>query len=365
MKKAKTLFISCCLVASSFTVLYGQLEVVSPGDVGIGTSTPSNIGGFDKVLDVHGNNSSQIVSTTTDGSINTGLMSTTFGDWGAVGTKTNHPFLIFSNNTSQVVLSTQGEFNIKNDIRLGSYNNKIKLSTTGSYSQANGFDFNTGTYDTYPGIIMEQGVSQSSGFYSDGDFAVIWSPGDENRLLRIYDSSSGMVEKWYLNGSGYAYTISDRNTKQNIVDVSSAMSMIKNIQGVKFNYNEEIQASNIPLSEKSTPVASPSETDSLFVINDPIIDNEQYDPSQKEYYGFIAQDVEIVFPQVVETDENGKKFISYTQFIPILVEGLKEQQLVIDSQSQDIELMREQILQLQKLLLPKDLANINGEGEEL
>lgn len=119
-------------------------------------------------------------------------MSSTYSDWGGVGTQSNHTFQIRANNIPKIVVKTNGEVNVYDYLRFGSYYNKITLSTTGSYGSANGFDFNSSSSNR--GIMMEQGVSESGGFYADGDFAVIWSPGDQGRLLRVYDED-GMVEK--------------------------------------------------------------------------------------------------------------------------------------------------------------------------
>jgi hypothetical protein len=46
--------------------------------------------------------------------------------------------------------------------------------------------------------------------------------------------------------------------------------------------------------------------------------------------GFIAQDVEKVFPGLVKTDDNGYKAVSYEKLSVLLVEGMKEQQKEIE-----------------------------------
>ncbi len=46
--------------------------------------------------------------------------------------------------------------------------------------------------------------------------------------------------------------------------------------------------------------------------------------------GLIAQEVEKVLPQVVQTGEDGYKAIDYAKIVPLLVEGIKEQQKQID-----------------------------------
>ena len=57
--------------------------------------------------------------------------------------------------------------------------------------------------------------------------------------------------------------------------------------------------------------------------------------------GFIAQDLEQVYPEVVKTKENGFKAVNYAQLVPVLVEAIKEQQAMIaDLQEQVDELQR-------------------------
>ena len=40
--------------------------------------------------------------------------------------------------------------------------------------------------------------------------------------------------------------------------------------------------------------------------------------------GFIAQDVEEIFPELVDTRVNGYKGLKYARFVPIIIEGMKE-----------------------------------------
>jgi hypothetical protein len=50
------------------------------------------------------------------------------------------------------------------------------------------------------------------------------------------------------------------------------------------------------------------------------------------HIGLLAQDVEVVIPQAVVTNGGGDqtKSIAYTSLIPVLIEAMKEQQLVIE-----------------------------------
>ncbi len=54
--------------------------------------------------------------------------------------------------------------------------------------------------------------------------------------------------------------------------------------------------------------------------------------SSKKSYGFLAQDVEQVFPEFVNTLQ-GKKMLAYNSFIPVIVSAIQEQQQEIEKQN--------------------------------
>ncbi|MFT4595150.1 MAG: hypothetical protein ACI85G_001073, partial [Psychroserpens sp.] len=58
--------------------------------------------------------------------------------------------------------------------------------------------------------------------------------------------------------------------------------------------------------------------------------------TETKQYGLIAQEIEQIIPELVNTDVEGWKSIQYTHLMPVLIEALKEQQQIIDSQKQDI-----------------------------
>ena len=66
--------------------------------------------------------------------------------------------------------------------------------------------------------------------------------------------------------------------------------------------------------------------------------------------GFIAQDVETVLPELVYTVNNGYKAIDYTRIVPLLVEGMKEQQHTIEKQQHTIDQQQQQIDELKKIV---------------
>ena len=59
--------------------------------------------------------------------------------------------------------------------------------------------------------------------------------------------------------------------------------------------------------------------------------------TDKMQMGFIAQDVEKIFPEMVFTDVAGYKSIDYSRLTPVLVETIKEQQQIVENQQKAID----------------------------
>ena len=111
-----------------------------------------------------------------------------------------------------------------------------------------------------------------------------------------------------LNNSGcYNGTwgsCSDLRLKKNINLIPNALNRILNLKGVSFNWR----------------------TDEF----------PKFNFEEGSNLGFIAQDMENVFPELVRTEKNGYKSIAYDNLTPVLVEAMKEQQKIIINQTAEI-----------------------------
>ncbi|MFA5543766.1 MAG: tail fiber domain-containing protein, partial [Bacilli bacterium] len=167
------------------------------------------------------------------------------------------------------------------------------------------------------------------GFYQDGDhYAKIRFYNSSNGALEFhvsnpstggfvfFDNSNVLVS---INKSGnsyfsqdiYArafYYTSDKVKKENITNISGALDMVKKMQGVGFNFKA--------------------------------------DESKSHKVGFIAQDMELILPEVVSGEE-GSKTIDYASISAILVEAVKELDAVslerYKKQQEEIEDLRREI----------------------
>jgi hypothetical protein len=129
--------------------------------------------------------------------------------------------------------------------------------------------------------------------------------------------------KLHVNGSVAAtsYTnTSDGRLKKTVLPVQQALDKIKALRAVTFYWNQEA-AGRLGLN---------TDTGS--------------------HYGFIAQEVEQILPQVVHTgtDSFQVKTIAYADIIPVLTEAMKERQALIEHLQQKNKILRRQLALLQQ-----------------
>jgi len=112
----------------------------------------------------------------------------------------------------------------------------------------------------------------------------------------------------YVNGSSYStvgWYSSDRIFKKNISSLQTPLNKVLQLEGVSYQWRRD------EYKDREFP--------------------------EGRHLGFIAQDIEKVLPEAVRTDENGEKAINYNAIIPLLVEGMKQQQKVIEELQRNVE----------------------------
>ena len=90
-------------------------------------------------------------------------------------------------------------------------------------------------------------------------------------------------------GDIVAFSSSDRRLKDNILPISNPLQKINSIGGYSFDWNVEKQ-----------------------------------DIYSGKDYGVIAQEIEEILPELVDTRENGYKAVKYDKLVSLLIEGIKE-----------------------------------------
>jgi hypothetical protein len=101
-------------------------------------------------------------------------------------------------------------------------------------------------------------------------------------------------------------------------------------------YEESYQHSDIKLKENIKPLENSLEK---VMALDGKNYNLKNDVEQKTKIGLIAQDVEKVLPELVSNDDKGIKAVNYISLIPVLIEAIKTQQVLIEQQNQRIKVL--------------------------
>lgn len=142
--------------------------------------------------------------------------------------------------------------------------------------------------------------------------------GTGNRIV-FFNSLTGIYNSIEVAN---VYNYSDARAKENIQPLAAGLNKILGLRPVSYSWKRNN-------SDMLKTVAT--KTDTLNTVS---CGPEEDGALQ---YGFLAQEVEAVFPEAVKTNESGSKMINYTAMIPLLVQAIQELQATVEFQARKIE----------------------------
>jgi hypothetical protein len=248
------------------------MRIDSSGNVGIGTTSPAY------KLDVNGQIRGDFIVRATQGSVGTFIVANNSGSFGVVGTVTNHPLLLSTNDTERMRIDSSG------NLLVGTTTASGKLtSVTASTTTAAGY-FITPASFTGSNLISLSSTASGTGW----DHLICYSNVGGTTNLRIL--GNGNVQ----NANNSYGALSDIKLKENIVDATPKLDDLMQVQVRHYNF----------------------------------IGDEQ------KQLGVIAQELEQIFPGMVEEspdrDAEGNdlgtttKSVKYSVFVPMLIKALQE-----------------------------------------
>lgn len=151
--------------------------------------------------------------------------------------------------------------------------------------------------------------------------ALLISYGNYNGKLRIAGGSSapiigsttGVINFWSSDPQKYAYNVLNAKAYKKISD-----STVKE---------------QIAFFDNGLNVVTQLNTYSYYFKDDSTLD-------RKREFGLLAQEVESILPELVDTSM-GYKLLDYDQFIPFLINSIKEQQVQIEEHQGQIEMLQQ------------------------
>jgi hypothetical protein len=194
--------------------------------------------------------------------------------------------------------------------------------------------------DYYPSLYFRTGASNVTStplFLKSNGYVGVFNNTNPQYALDV----NGLVRATNISVS------SDSRLKENIKSLNNPLDSILLLKGVSYTLKKPEKTSktvrNISLSNSRDSLKH--STDTVGMNPPPIIDSTLYNRS---HIGFLAQDVQKIYPQLVYEDKNGILSVDYISMIPLLVEAIKKQQIIINEQKQKIQEMDMRIAKLEK-----------------
>ena len=163
----------------------------------------------------------------------------------------------------------------------------------------------SGVYSTTPNYSGRQGdnVQNIKQFVTSSVGVVDWIyktlSGSIVKVITPYDQTKTVMIPKDLLVLGSINNPSDINLKNNIEQIKSDANILKNLNPVSFTFKDDDQ--------------------------------------NKKHYGFIAQELENLYPELVSNNELGFKTVNYIEIIPILLSQMKNMQHEIDKLKEEIK----------------------------
>ncbi len=176
-------------------------------------------------------------------------------------------------------------------------------SSAGATSQADSCIY-IGTNAGYGNAASQRlFIDQSTANATEASTPLIYGEFDTN-LVRINGN---------LQYTGTISSFSDRRLKEDFLPIDGALSKISKLNGFSYHMKD--------------------------------------DPKKQREFGVIAQELQEVFPEMVEIfdQENGYLAAEYLQLVPVLLEAIKERQQLIEKRQQQIEQQKAALEALQSL----------------
>jgi hypothetical protein len=198
-------------------------------------------------------------------------------------------------------------------------------------------------------FVGEYGTTDTDQLWLHGKLGVyLTSGGYANSVVAYYNplTGSNFIFNTNLRVNGVTVT-SDARLKENVRPLSNSLGLLGRVNGVSYNYSlSEIQKNRKPdESQLLTSVnevqvsadAGYSEKEAEYQRIQAEIDSREAQDAARTRIGFLAQDIQKVLPELVQTDDKGVMSIDYIGFIPLIVESIKEMQSTIEEQRKQIE----------------------------
>lgn len=279
------------------------MRILANGFIGINTISPTaslDVNGKLRVRDITDSNTDDFILTTDEnGNVNKQLkseISSTDADWLTVS-NSDIPMSINDNiySLGRVGINTtspSSNLHVDGTVRFENLPNGKKLfRLLGTDIAGNVRLYDTNQFGANNNCNLTNHLVKSTGFggsicsqiFDNGTNVGIGTTTPSNKLT--------------VNGNIQSLSntfLSDQKFKKNINKIENALENVLNLSGTTYDWRRQ--------------------------------EYNEIEFSEKKQFGLIAQDVQKIFPELVDVSEDGDHSLNYIGLIPILIEAIKDQQ---------------------------------------
>ena len=188
-------------------------------------------------------------------------------------------------SSAKVTFGQMGDF-------IGTYPNSVYTTVKDNSATWTDSIDGSGTSGYVPKFNGTTSIANSI-LYDDGDQIVVngTTPNGSNKLTvnGATHIAGALAVTGAITSEGdiTAFSSSDKELKDNIVNIDDALAKVESVNGVKYTWNDKSE-------------------------------------HEGEDVGVIAQEIEDILPEVVATRNDGYKAVRYEKLVPLLIEAVKE-----------------------------------------
>jgi hypothetical protein len=176
-----------------------------------------------------------------------------------------------------------------------------KFGVTQSAAGSSGARFHASNA-SYTNDIVQISCARSGATTEYNAFTVF----DNNTTLKMLIRPNGNL----LNSNNSYGSLSDISLKENIVDATPKLDGLMQVKVRNYNLKDDV--------------------------------------NKTKQIGVIAQELETVFPSMIETDGDGIKAVKYSVFVPMLIKAIQELKAINDTQAETINALTARIVALEQ-----------------
>ena len=311
-----------------------RMRITSGGNVGIGNFAPTN----KLIVETSVNTADGIISR----NLNSGSSAYSF-----IGTFNNtnngvdlrsYPSANATYPSTSLISSSSGQTGGLLIMQNGA--NPIRFNTNGSERMRILSSGNVGIGTTSPGAKLEVvgGHFWLNGrikIYEGADMCFIADPGSGTFSL---GDITGLADTAYIEGDGSEITIINKGVITLTATYNNKIGIGTTTPGYPLHVAGDTSGTSIYATADIVAYSDQSVKENIRPIENVIervqksrgVLYDRIDSESKDNIGFIAQELEVAFPELVVTNEDGTKAVKYQNAVAVLFEAVKEQQKQIN-----------------------------------